>query len=135
MGVDEMRDLAKREAASQLAGAESECEKKLAEAKAAAAEKELELTTERDECNDKLAKALADLESEVKAHNALEKLKEEEEDKFHQAAQAACAALKDYMDSKDERERKKMLDFVTSAPASGNQANDVQGQKVAPVRA
>ena len=41
-----------------------------------AAEKALVLTTERDECNDKLAKALSDLESEVKAHNALEKLKE-----------------------------------------------------------
>ena len=129
VSCDEERDVAAREAAAQLAATESEWEKKLAEANAEAAEKALELTTERDECNDKLAKALGDLESEVKAHNALEKLKEEEEDKFHDAAQAACAALKDYQDSKDERERKKMLNFVTSAPASGNKANNVQGVK------
>ena len=58
------------------------------------------------------------------------KRQEEEEDKFHDAAQAACAALKDYQDGKDERERKKMLNFVTSAPASGNKANNVQGVKV-----
>lgn len=132
---DKERDVAAREAAAQLAATESEWEKKLAAGQAEAAEKVLALTTERDECNDKLAKALSDLESEVKAHNALEKLKEEEEDKFHDAAQAACAALKDYMDSKDERVRKKMLNFVTSAPASGNQANDVQGETVAPARA
>lgn len=132
---DEERDVAAREAEAQLAACESEWEKKLAAAQAEAAEKTLVLTTERDECNDKLAKALSDLESEIKAHNALEKLKEEEEDKFHDAAQAACAALKDYQDSKAERERKKMLNFVTSAPASGNQANDVQGETVAPVRA
>ena len=125
---NEERDVAAREAAAQLAGAESEWEKKLAEANAEAAEKALELTTERDECNDKLAKALADLESEIKAHNALEKLKNEEEDKFHDAAQAACAALKDYQDGKDERERKKMLNFVTSAPASS--ATNVQGARV-----
>jgi hypothetical protein len=132
---DEERDVAAREAAAQLAAAESEWEKKLAAGQAEAAEKVLLLTTERDECNDKLAKALSDLESEVKAHNALEKLKEEEEDKFHDAAQAACAALKDYQDSKSERERKKMLSFVTSAPASGDQVNNVQGETVAPVRA
>ncbi len=124
---NEERDVAAREAEASLAACESEWEKKLAEANAEAAEKALVLTTERDECNDKLAKALADLESEVKAHNALEKLKEEEEDKFHEAARAACAALKDYQDDKDERERKKMLDFVTSAPAS---TTDVQGEKV-----
>ena len=125
---NEERDVAAREAEASLAAAESEWEKKLAEGQAEAAEKVLVLTTERDECNDKLAKALSDLESEVKAHNALEKLKDEEEDKFHDAARAACAALKDYMDDKDERERKKMLNFVTSAPASST--TNVQGEKV-----
>lgn len=129
---DEERDVAAREAAAQLDATASEWEKKLAEGQAEAAEKVLTLTTERDECNDKLAKALSDLESEIKAHNTLEKLKNEEEDKFHDAAQAACAALKDYQDGKDERERKKMLNFVTSAPASGNEASDVQRATVAP---
>ena len=114
---DEERDVAAREAEASIAATESEWEKKLAAGQAEAAERVLVLTTERDECNDKLAKALYDLEAETKAHNILEKLKEEEEDKFHDAAQAACAALKDYQDFKDERERKKMLNFVTNAPA------------------
>ena len=52
------------------------------------------LAKERDESNDKLAKALADLESEVKAHNALEKRLEDEEEKFHQAAKLASDAAK-----------------------------------------
>ena len=122
---NEMRDVAAREAAAQLASAESECEKKLAAADAEVAEKILLLTTERDECNDKLTRALADLEAEVKAHNVLEKLKEEEEDKFHNAARAACAALSSYQDDKDTRFSKKMENFVTSAPARGSKANDV----------
>ena len=122
---DELRDVAAREAAAQLAAAESECEKKLAAAGAEVADQILLLTTERDECNDKLTKALADLEAEVKAHNVLEKLKEEEEDKFHDAARAACAALSKYQDDKDTRFSKKMENFVTSAPVMGNKANDV----------
>jgi ABC-type transporter Mla subunit MlaD len=126
---NEERDVAAREAEAAVNATASEWEKKLAEANAEAAQKALDLTTERDECNDKLGKALADLESEVKAHNALEKIKEEEEDKFHDAAQAACAALNKYMDNKDERVRKKMLNFVTSAPASAG-ANNVQDAKV-----
>jgi len=126
---NEERDVAAREAEAAVDATASEWEKKLAEANAEAAQKALDLTTERDECNDKLGKALADLESEVKAHNALEKIKEEEEDKFHDAAQAACAALNKYMDNKDERVRKKMLNFVTSAPASAG-ANNVQDAKV-----
>ena len=66
---------------------------------------------------------------ETEAHNALEKEKEEQEDKFHAAARAACAALKDYQDNKDERFRKKTLDFVTKAPAS---KVDLQNAQVAP---
>ena len=91
---DEERDAAREAAAAKLAAAESEWEMKLAEATADDAEEKSNLAKERDECNDKLAKALADLAAEVKAHNALEKRLEDEEEKFHQAAKAASDAAK-----------------------------------------
>ena len=91
---DEERDAAREAAAAKLAAVESEWEKKLAEATVDDAEEKSNLAKERDECNDKLAKALADLASEVKAHNALEKRLEDEEEKFHQAAKAASDAAK-----------------------------------------
>ena len=91
---DEERDAAREAAAAKLAAVQSEWEKKLAEATVDDAEEKSNLVKERDECNDKLAKALADLASEVKAHNALEKRLEDEEEKFHQAAKAASDAAK-----------------------------------------
>ena len=91
---DEERDAAREAAAAKLAALESEWEKKLAAATVDDAEEKSNLAKERDECNDKLAKALADLAAEVKAHNALEKRLEDEEEKFHQAAKAASDAAK-----------------------------------------
>jgi hypothetical protein len=123
---DEERDVAAREAEASIAATESEWEKKLAAGQAEAAERVLVLTTERDECNDKLAKALSDLEAETKAQNALEKSSFEKDKKFYEAAKAACEALSEFTEeSPDETFRKKTEAFVTSAPASA-MANDVQ---------
>ena len=129
VSCDEERDAANELAKTALEEAEAEADRKLKACEAKHAVAESAAAKKLEECLEELKVEQTKLLKETEAHNALEKEKEEQEDKFHAAARAACAALKDYQDNKDERFRKKTLDFVTKAPAS---KVDLQNAQVAP---
>ena len=125
---DEERDAAQREADAEKEKLEAAWQLKLDEALAASKAGDVASSKELAACTRKLEKAVEDLETETKAHNALDKASFEKDRKFYDAAKAACDALSEFTkESPDESFRKKTMDFVTSAPASAK-ANDVQGE-------